>query len=200
MIISKLGFSQLMGLGLSIATLGGVVVLEPSARAETQPVWYNCLTREVFTPEKKIWCDRWQTLQNATYIVPTSLDADPEYTTVTLSNGRYQRQDNKFIVELVNQPVWIAFGDINNDGKEDAAVIFGVALDPDGKAVSTYLTAVLDIDREAQALNPVRLGERIVLGDALAIDNNRVALPFLTATEVVNRTFIICGTVLKECL
>lgn len=53
MIINKLVFSRLIGLGLSIATLGGVVMLEPEARAETQPIWYNCLTREVFTPKRK---------------------------------------------------------------------------------------------------------------------------------------------------
>lgn len=131
--------------------------------------------------------------------MPTNLDPNPEYRTVTLSNGRYQQEDEKFIVELVNQQGWVTFGDINNDGKEDAAVIFGVALDPDGKAVATYLTAVLDIDGEAQALSPIKLGERIVLGDALAIDNNRIVVPFLTATELVNRTFTINAT-LKECL
>lgn len=176
--------------------------LESNARAETEPVWYNCRTREVFTPEKKIWCDRWQTLQNGTYIVPTTLptsaNPNPESRTVTLSNGRYQQEDEKFIVELVNERGWMTFGDINNDGKEDAAVIFGVALDPEGKAVATYLTTVLDIDGEAQAIAPIKLGERITLGDALAIGDNRVIVPFLTATELINRTFIIQPT-LKEC-
>lgn len=98
----------------------------------------------------------------------------------------------------MNQKGWVAFGDFNNDRKKDAAVIFGVALDPDSKAVATYLTAVLDVDGKAQALTPVKLGERIILGDALTIDNKRIAVPLLTATEVINRAYAVDGTTLKE--
>ncbi|WP_181314406.1 hypothetical protein [Phormidesmis priestleyi] len=56
----------------------------------------------MFTLDKKAWCDRWQTLQNGTFTVPTSLDPNPKCNPVTLKNGRYQREDGKFIVELVN--------------------------------------------------------------------------------------------------
>ncbi|MCL6435846.1 MAG: hypothetical protein K6T90_16870 [Leptolyngbyaceae cyanobacterium HOT.MB2.61] len=41
--------------------------------AEAELVWYNCLTREVFTPKRQAWRDRRQTSQNTTYIVPTNM-------------------------------------------------------------------------------------------------------------------------------
>jgi hypothetical protein len=145
-------FRQAIGFSLAIAIWGSTVAEETKVIAQIEPTWYNCLTREVFTPEKQVWCDRWKTLQNATYIVPASLAPNPKYIKVTLNNGRYQREDEKFIVELVKERGWMTFGDLNNDGKADAAVIFGVALDPEGKSVATYLTAVLDVDGKAQAL------------------------------------------------
>ncbi|PSF35162.1 hypothetical protein C7H19_17415 [Aphanothece hegewaldii CCALA 016] len=156
------------------------------------------MTREVFTPEKRAWCNRWKTLQNATYTVPTNFEPNAEYITVTLNNGRYQREDSRFFVELVNEKGWLAFGDLNNDGKEDVAAIFGVSLDPDGKKVATYLTAVLDIDGKAQALTPVRLGERIMLNNSLTINNSRITVPFLTQTEVFERFYVIDGTTVKS--
>ncbi|MGV0027181.1 hypothetical protein ACFE35_19480 [Phormidesmis priestleyi ANT.L61.2] len=193
--MKKKGFLQAIGLSLVMMTVG-VGASEHKAMAETEPTWYDCHTREVFTPEKQAWCDRWKTLQNATYIVPTSLSPTPKYTTVTLNNGRYQQKDGRFIVELVNQKGWIAFGDINHDGKQDAAVIFGVALDPNGKAIATYLTAVLDLDGKAQALSPVKLGERIMLSNALTIANKRITVPFLTQTEAFDRAYMIHGNTL----
>ncbi|MFB2839297.1 hypothetical protein [Floridanema evergladense] len=189
---------KLIGLSLLIAILGSGVVRETKVMAQTEYTWYNCRTREVFTPEKQAWCDRLFKLQNATYKVPKNLNSNPEYITVTLKNGRYQRQDNRFIVELVNQRGWLTFGDINNDGKEDAAVIFGVALDPNGKAIGTYLTAVLDIDGKRQALTPIKLGERIMLNGPIAIENDRIIIPFLTRTEVINRIYIVDGTTLRQ--
>jgi hypothetical protein len=194
----KKRFPKSISLGIVMTTLMSIIAPGVDVMAESEPIWYDCLTREMFTPEKQTWCARWQTLQNAAYTVPTNLDPDPEYTTVILENGRYQQEDGRFIVELVNQKGWIAFGDINNDGKEDAAVIFGVALDPDGRAVATYLTAVLDIDAEAQVLTPVKLGERIMLGNAVTIENSRITVPFLTATEVINRAYGVDGATLSE--
>lgn len=177
-------------IGVTIATLLISGVLGTAVMAETGTIWYNCLTREVWTPAKKAWCDRWKRLQNASYIIPTSLNLDAEYIQVTLKNDRYQRQDSMF-VELVNEKNWIAFGDLNGDGKQDAAVILGVALDPAGKAIGTYLTAVMDVDDRVRAIAPIRLGERIMLNGPIAIANNSITVPFLTQKEVINRAYVI---------
>jgi hypothetical protein len=192
-------FPQAIAFGLIMTICSSIVLLETNAIAQMQATWYNCRTREVFTPEKQVWCDRWKTLQNATYIVPASLTPDAKYIKVTLNNGRYQREDQKFIVELVNEKGWMTFGDLNNDGKTDAAVIFGVALDPQGKSIATYLTAVLDVDDKAQVLTPIKLGERIMLNEPISIKNNGITIPFLTQTEVINRIYLLDLT-LRESL
>jgi hypothetical protein len=187
----KLNVFSLINMGVTIATLSISSLQETAVMAQTGAIWYNCLTREVWTPEKKAWCDRWKTLKNATYLVPASLTPNAELMQVTLKNGRYQRQDGKFFVELVNEKNWLTFGDLNGDGKQDAAVIFGVALDPNGKAIGTYLTAVLDVDGKPRAIAPIRLGGRIMLNGPIEIDNNSVTVPLLTQKEVINRVYVI---------
>ncbi len=164
--------------------------------AQSEPEWHNCLTREVFTPEKQAWCDRWNTLQNGTYIVPVGFGPEPTFETVTLEFGQYDRP-GKLLVTLANEPMWLTFGDINGDGKDDAAVIFGVN-QGGGTNLVTYLAAVMDIDGEAQALSPVVLGERIMLNGPIAIDNQRVTVPQLTQAEVINRSFVVDGETLSE--
>lgn len=194
--ITESVFSQLGCVGVAIATLG--VPLSGTALAQVDTTWYNCLTREVFTPEKQAWCQSWQALQEATYIVPKGLGPDSEYTSLTLEMGQYQASDGPYQVKLVNQAGWMAFGDINGDGKKDAAVIFGVALDAEFEAVGTYLTAVLDVNGEPQALQPVKLGERIALNGPIAIEEGAVAVPLLTMTEVSNKAYVIDGDRLTE--
>jgi hypothetical protein len=58
---------------LEITTLGSILLPGSGTMAEAELVWYNCLTREVFTPKRQAWRDRQQTSQNTTYIVPTNL-------------------------------------------------------------------------------------------------------------------------------
>ena len=185
----------LAGLGAATA-LGSSLMVSPQAIANLDPEWYNCLTREVFTPEKQAWCDRWTTLQNGTYTVPAGLGPESEMVTVTLDNGRYE-QPGQFRVELVNEPMWMVFGDLNGDGNDDAAAVLGVGV-PDGSAVVTVLAAVMDIDGAAQALNPVVLGERIMLNGPITIDNQRITVPQLTQTEVINRAFVTDDNQLSE--
>jgi uncharacterized lipoprotein YbaY len=188
--------SQGLGWGLALVGLGWAMVPTASL-AQPEPTWYNCLTREVFTPAKQAWCDRWQTLQNATYIVPVGDLENPGYITVTLANGEYQDPAGRVIVTLVNEPNWLAFGDLDGNGKDDAAVILGVQ-QAGGATLATYVTAVMDIDGAAQALNPVGLGERIMLNGPITIDNSRINLPQLTQTEVINRAFVTDGGTLSE--
>jgi uncharacterized lipoprotein YbaY len=150
----------------------------------------------VFTPEKRAWCDRWQTLRNGTYLVPTTGLQDSVYTTVILTNGQHEAEGDPVVV-LANEPGWLAFGDLNGDGKDDAAVIMGV-VPADGTALSTHLAVVMDIDGSAQALNPVLLGERVMLNSFMTINNQRLLVPQLTQTEVMNRTFVTDGGTLSE--
>lgn len=182
---------------LAIAFLSLPLLQSTAARADVPGIWYNCNTRERFTPAKRVWCDRWRRVQNATFIVPTHLDPNPVFTRVRLENGRYQGPDGRFGVELVNQQGWSTFGDLNNDGRQDAVVILGVALDPDGQSIATYLTAVMDVDRAVQAIVPLRLGDRILLNAPITIRNQQVTVPLLTQTAVINRTYRMDATLLN---
>ncbi|MEP0965972.1 YbaY family lipoprotein [Leptolyngbya sp. SLC-A1] len=164
--------------------------------AQTQPEWHNCMTREVFAPEKQAWCDRWNTLINGTYVVPLGFGPEPTFETVTLENGEYNRP-GELLVSMAKEPNWLAFGDINGDGKTDAAVFFGVN-QGGGTNLATYVAAVMDIDGEAQALRPVVLGERIMLNGPTTIDNQRINVAQLTQTEVKNRSFVVDGDSLNE--
>ncbi len=186
-----------INIGITIATLSICSLVGTTVMAETGAIWYNCRIRKAWTPEQQAWCDRVNRLQNATYIVPNSLDANAKFIQVTLKDGKYQRPDGKFEVLLVNQQNWIAFGDVNGDGKQDAAVILGVAFDRNPLAVGTYLTTVLDVDGQARVIAPIRLGGRIMLNGPISITNNSIIVPFLTQDEVINRVFVIQET-LKE--
>ncbi|MFQ4139921.1 YbaY family lipoprotein [Nodosilinea sp. PGN35] len=192
--MNKRVFLALVGASLMAATLGGG--MGNQAIAQTQPEWHNCLTREVFTPEKQAWCNRWSTLQNGTYIVPLGFGPEPTFETVTLENGEYNRP-GELVVSLANEPNWLAFGDIDGDGRDDAAVIFGVN-QGGGSNLVTYLAAVMDIDGEAEALRPVALGERILLNGPTTIANQRITVAQLTQTEVINRSFVVDGGSLSE--
>ncbi|WOD38395.1 YbaY family lipoprotein [Nodosilinea sp. E11] len=194
--MNKRVFLALVGAGLVATALGSSTRTGEMAMAQTQPEWHNCLTFEVYTPAKQAWCARWSTVQNGTYIVPTGLGPEAEAVTVTLENGEYNRP-GELLVSLANEPHWLAFGDIDGDGNDDAAVIFGVA-EGDGTNLVTYLSAVMDIDGVAKALSPVALGDRIMLNGPITIANQRINLPQLTQTEVNHRSFVADGSSLSE--
>ncbi len=183
-----------------ILSLVGVspIAANPATAAPIAPQWYNCRTREVFTPAKQAWCDRVKVLQSATYLVPANLERQAPLVKVTLKNGRYQQPGGKLRVELVNEQNWLTFGDLNGDGKQDAAVILGVALDPNGKALGTFLSAVMDVDGKAQAIAPIWLGERIRLNAPITVNSRGITVPFLTMTEVINRTYVMQEAVIER--
>jgi uncharacterized lipoprotein YbaY len=186
-----------LGLGLALATVGSVVGMPPQAMAEAETTWYNCLTREVFTPEKRAWCDRWYSLQQNEFSVPmATATGETVYVPVPLENGRYQQPDGPLQVLLVNEEGWLTFGDIDGDGKDDAGVIFAVL--PDGETPTTYVTTVLDIDGEARTLLPVALGGQILLNGPITIDNTQLTVPLLTETAVINRSFGVENNRLTE--
>ena len=87
-------------------------------------------------------------------------------------------------------------GDINQDGRQDAAAIVGIV--PDGETVGTYLTVIFDVQGQAQALPPVHLGERILLNGPITVDVGQVMVPQLTQTMVINREFFATAEALTE--
>ncbi|MCM1984971.1 META domain-containing protein [Lyngbya confervoides] len=180
------------------ASLGAVIVQGSLARVQSEPIWYNCLTREVFTPEKKAWCDRWQALQSATFIVPVGQETHPTYTTATLSYGRYKASHGSLFVELVNQKGWITFGDLTGNGRDDAAVILKVAHHALQSPAAIYLSTVLDVDGDLQVLTPIKLGDQDWGNGPLSIENQRLSIPVSTLTSGPNRQFKVQNFRMQE--
>lgn len=135
--------------GVSLASVIALPAVTSPAIADD---WYNCLTREVWSPEKQAWCAKLQTLENLEYTLPN-------YGTVPLQRGQYENREQRFTVALANRPNWLDFGDLNGDQVEDAAVL--LAVNSGGSGQFTYLVPVLDVGGEAQPLTPVLLGDRI---------------------------------------
>ena len=72
--VRKVGLGIFLLLGSSV---WGIDSLE--AVAQTEPVWYDCRSPERFTPAKQAWCANWQALQEASLIVPTSLEEASDF-------------------------------------------------------------------------------------------------------------------------
>lgn len=145
------------------AAMGGLQVSDA-------PTWYNCLTREVWSPEKQTWCARLHILQNADYRLPN-------YGPVTLENGVYENADRRFEVMLAHQDGWIDMGDVNGDGVDDAAILLGV--NSGGSGQFTYLTVVLSLDEEMQPLTSIFLGDRVQI-NSVDINAEQVTVDLVT--------------------
>jgi hypothetical protein len=98
-----------------------------------------------------------------------------------------------------------AFGDVNGDGTEDAAVT--LVADFGGSGTFTYLSLVLNEAGAVRSLPAVLLGDRIIV-NSLAIHDGSVVVDMLTRrtdepmsdtpTVAVTRTFTLRGERLME--
>ncbi|MBD3885108.1 YbaY family lipoprotein [Phormidium tenue FACHB-886] len=172
-------FSLALNVGLGLGIFGSAPVqavpLQPAAvgqstpQSASPPAWYNCLTREAWTPEKQAWCNKLKAVQNATYTLP---DAG----SISLTNGIYENPAQEYSVRLANQEGLINFGDINKDGVEDAVVL--LSTNGGGTGQYIYMAAVLDVNGDAQPLLATFLGDRIRI-NAISIKDNQVTVNLL---------------------
>jgi hypothetical protein len=126
----------------------------------------------------------------------------------TTATGKAQLQDGVFeeavagsagknVVKLGPAP---AFGDLDGDGVEDAAVTL-LAM-PGGTGTFTYITAVLNADGAASPTAPALVGDRVTL-QSMRIVDGRIDVswldrppgqPMSTAPSMrVNKTFAVQG-------
>lgn len=204
-----LGLAGLIGLKSAAQALPSVNLTLESAIAQStfqtpshsdsQSEWYNCLTREVWSPEKQTWCDKVKQLQNAVYTIPN-------YGTITLTNGQYENTEQRFRVSLINKQGLIAFGDVNGDGAEDAAVMLDV--NSGGSGMFVYLTVVPNVGQVSQPLKPlesVLLGDRVTL-NSLSIADQAITLnmvtqgpndPMCCPTQEVTRLYTVQPTLVQ---
>lgn len=172
------------GLGLSLAGLGlysdhrfqnqggtATAAEESPQNHSTQPgkLWYNCRSREVWTPAKKAWCQKTEVLKNSKYQLASS-------GLVQLQRGLYENPSQQTTVRLLDQPGTIAYGDLSRDGREDGIAI--VAANTGGTGVFVYLTAVMDVSRAPQEGISVLLGDRVRV-EALSVKPGQVMVEML---------------------
>ncbi|NJL82042.1 MAG: hypothetical protein HC890_01925 [Chloroflexaceae bacterium] len=141
-------------LSFSLIALSAVL---PTAIAEgVTPVvnqeWYNCLTREVWSPHKQAWCAKLNQLKNREYSLPN-------YDKFTLKSGTFENTAQRFAVNLVDHEGFVAFGDLNGDGREDAVVLLIVNSDSSG--IFSYLTPILTTENGLKSLYSQFLGDRV---------------------------------------
>jgi len=157
----------------------GAVALPQRSNAEAEaprlaqveePLWYNCLTREVWSPEKQEWCAKLSTVQNLAYDLPG-------YGMISLENGAFENTEQRFRVVLPSQPGWVVFDDLDGDGRDDAVVLLGV--NSGGSGQFTYLTPVLNVAESPEPLSPVFLGDRVQI-QTISVTNQEVAVNLIT--------------------
>ncbi|MDJ0508226.1 MAG: hypothetical protein QNJ64_03055 [Crocosphaera sp.] len=146
--------------------------------------WYNCSTREAWSPAKKEWCRKVKKLQNMTYIFPDRLEeGDIERSSITLTNGAYYRQRtaqaNAFRVELFynrkeqdrsypSPENNIIFADLNRDGIDEAIVLVGFW--GGGSGYWTHISVVTQMNSTPINIDSINLGDRTVTKSWKVID------------------------------
>jgi hypothetical protein len=145
------------------------VIAQTSSSTLTKP-WYNCTAFSGWSPGKQSWCQKTEKLKNTRYELP-------HFATFQLENGVYEHSSKKLRVALVNKSGAIAFGDLNRDGKEDAATLLTVNAGGDGTFV--YLSTVENVGENPQNQTSLLLGDRVEV-QSITINRARVRVDMVT--------------------
>jgi hypothetical protein len=120
-------------------------------------------------------------IKNMAYTSTPLADFIPQSTpgkTIQLVNGEFHLKfDPNAASELVVLYVQSAFGDLNHDGTDDAAVI--LAVNGGGSGVFVFLVAVVNRNGKGQDVAAVQLGDRVKV-NRLALQNGKISLDYLT--------------------
>lgn len=141
------------------------------AQANNQTTGYNCLTREVWSPEKQAWCNKLKILQNLSYSLP-------DRGTVTLTNGTFGNVSTPIKATLNTKPDLIAFGDVNGDRNEDAVALLDVTAGKSARS-SVYLVTALNINNQPQPIPATLLGDRVQVS-SIAVREGKIAVTMVT--------------------
>lgn len=158
--------------------------------ATSAQLWYNCRTRELWTPQKQAWCQKAERVKNMTYQLPN-------IGSVQLQNGSYQDRTKGVTVMLVDKPGAIAFADINNDGNEDAVTVLVV-----NGTQAAYLSPVLNVASNPRNVNSVLLGDRVQV-QSIVVNAGQIQANITKNNQAVTQTYTISGnnlTLVFECL
>ncbi len=98
-----------------------------------------------------------------------------EYGKRRLINGEYENWDERITASIYNGK--IAFGDLNNDGKEDAAVIVTIS----GGGSGNFRELAIMENQEGSPINltSVDLGDRVII-NSITIESGIITLDMIT--------------------
>jgi hypothetical protein len=146
----------------------------PPAQTRSQATMkppYNCRTREVWSAEKKAWCQKVESLKNATYQIP-------DYGTVKMTNGRFEKNGSttgeRWAAGVTDM---VVFDNLADDKTEDAAVLLWV--NSGGSGQFTYLAVVKDVLHSPKNVSTVLLGDRVKI-NTFSTQSGRIDLNLLT--------------------
>ncbi|WP_416673993.1 META domain-containing protein [Egbenema bharatensis] len=128
--MKKNRFFSMLGVGLTIATLGWVQ--EASGMMQLESEWHNCLTREVFTPEQQAWCDRLSELAQLPEPEPAN-DSFPLKDTLWYLTSYINEAGETVAAQTYIEPPSLLFRDGQVGGSNGCNRFFGsYALDENG--------------------------------------------------------------------
>lgn len=166
-LVQRLTFGTTVGL-LSLASTTVLQAQSPIAPAE-DPVWHNCLTREVWSPEKQVWCRQAEVLKNLTYDLPL-------FGTAPLNDGTYENPDSDLRVWLLNRPITIGFGDLA-DGENAAAVI--LVANGGGTGNFVHLAIAREQGTRFTPIAATMLGDRVNV-ESVQIRNGQIQVDLIS--------------------
>jgi hypothetical protein len=141
-------------------------------------VWYNCRTREVWSPEKTAWCQKVEKLKNTSYQLP-GLGEGNSAIKIKLENGGYVNNEQKQRIIFVDKSGLITFGNIKNDNNEDAVSLLVVNADPSNSFI--YLTPVINVNQNPQNVGSVFLGDRVQV-QSIQLKNRQIEVKLIKHT------------------
>jgi hypothetical protein len=141
-------------------------------------VWYNCRTREVWSPEKTAWCQKVEKLKNISYQLP-GLGEGNSAIKIKLENGGNVNKEQKQRIIFVDQSGLITFGNIKNDNNEDGVSLLVVNADPSNSFI--YLTPVINVNQNPQNVGSVFLGDRVQV-QSIQLKNRQIEVKLIKHT------------------
>ena len=134
------------------------------------PTWYNCRTRERWSPDKQTWCRQMNELRNARYSLP-------DVGEFQLQNGAYVNVPQQQRVTLVDRPGYVQFGDLDNDQKTEGLVV--LAANTGSSGTFYYLVAVTEQQGQLRPVAATLLGDRIQVQE-ISVVNGQVKVELIT--------------------
>ena len=161
-----------------------------------QSSWYNCLTREVWTESKKVWCDRQQQLKNAQYILP-------DFGAFKLTQGEYKNNSQRKVAVFADIPGTVVTGKIGSRPNLTTAIL---STNTGGSGMFYYLV-LTDLQTKGNiVLSSAFLGDRVQV-KSVTLDKGEVQVrliqqgdgePQCCPTQEVVQTYLLEKNQLKK--